>query len=133
MVWSWLPFKVVVSDVEETSQETDPLKYVMDLAEQKALDVYGKVKGELDFPVVMGCDTIVVFQDRALEKPKTTVEARSMLETLSGSAHEVLTAVSIVSPAGSRSFYDRTFVRFEDLSSDLLELYLKTGESMDKA
>ena len=33
----------------------------------------------------------------------------------------------------TKTFYSQTEVKFRDIPSDLLELYLETGESMDKA
>lgn len=131
--WTWIPFEVVVSDAEEASSQTDPEAYVLELAGIKARDVYEKVRSRFSFPVVIGSDTVVASEGAILEKPKDKDDARRILRGLSGKKHYVFTAVSIAHPEGERSFVEKTAVDFDEISPDLLELYLETGESLDKA
>lgn len=131
--WTWLPFEVVVSDAEEISHASDPEQYVLDLAKLKARDVLKKCESKYDFPVVIGSDTVVVSEGKVLEKPKSKEHAREILQNLSGKEHHVYTAVAIAHPEGEISFAEKTAVNFEVIDADLLELYLETGESMDKA
>lgn len=131
--WTWLPFKVVVSDAEEVCSATDPEEYVVELAKLKARDVFEKCQSSCDFPIIVGSDTVVVSEGKVLEKPKSKDHAREMLQSLSGKRHHVYTAVAIVHPQGESAFFERTEVEFDEIDPDLLELYLGTGESMDKA
>ena len=65
-----------------------------------------------------------------------------MLRTLSGSTHEVITAVSVWMVAapevenislGFRTFHDVSRVTFRDLTDEEISDYLRLGESFDKA
>ncbi|MCO4754070.1 MAG: septum formation protein Maf [Bacteriovoracaceae bacterium] len=130
---TFLPFETVVSGVEEYSPEKDPAKYVSDLALQKGSDVYEKVKDSYSFPLVLGSDTVVASEGRILEKPADVEEAREILLSLSGKTHEVFTGVSLICPKFTKTFNVKTSVTFGAIASDLLELYLSTGDSLDKA
>jgi septum formation protein len=77
--WTFIPFKIVTSDIEEVSDKTDVAELVQDLAYQKAKHVYDKVISEYNNPVVLGADTIVVLGDEVLGKPKDREEAQNTL------------------------------------------------------
>lgn len=128
---SFLKYRIVCADIEEISVLVKPEEIVVDLAQQKAQAVYTK----LDDPknLVIGSDTIVVFQGEILGKPKNVDEARETLQKLSGQEHTVLTGVCFFSQKKVHSFYESTTVKFQEISQDLLELYLETGDSLDKA
>ena len=48
------------------------------------------------FDLVIGCDTVVVCDNRILEKPRDHAHAFDMLRSLSGRAHYVLSGVALV-------------------------------------
>lgn len=87
-----LTFEVIPSAIKEHSLETDPVKIVEDLATQKALSI-GKSYAN---SFIIGSDTIVVFEDKILGKPKDYDEASKMLNKLSGEQHIVYTGVSLL-------------------------------------
>lgn len=126
-----IPFDIVTSDVEETSvQATEVSQYVKEVALLKARDVAKKVPGR----VVVGADTIVAKDNRLLHKPTSHDEAISHLRTLRGTAHEVLTAVAIIEENGEKTtFVEKTKVIFKNVSDELIEAYVATGDPFDKA
>ncbi|MFJ8260441.1 Maf family protein [Rummeliibacillus sp. NPDC094406] len=126
-----IPFDIVTSDVEETSvQATEVSEYVKGVALLKARDVAKKTSGK----VVIGADTIVAKDDQLLHKPTSHEEAMSHLRTLSDSAHDVLTAVAIIKENGEETtFVENTKVFFKNVSDELLESYVATGDPFDKA
>lgn len=126
----FLPFKIRSSNIEEISQKTEPKELVIDLAAQKALAA-SEVGDEFD--VTIGADTIVYLDGSVLGKPNSKDEAREILKKLSGRTHSVFTGVSIQSTKLQSDFAVKTSVTFREVPTDLLELYLNTGESMDKA
>ena len=128
---SFLKYEIVIADLDEVSSLEAPEEIVLDLALQKARAVYERVNDERAF--VIGADTIVVYKNEILGKPKDVDEARQTLSKLSGHEHQVLTGVSFVYKDHEYSFYEKTQVRFQKITPDLLELYLKTGDSLDKA
>jgi septum formation protein len=125
-----LKFEVSSSDVDESfSPELSPDEVVMTLAEKKAKAV------ALNYPhsFVLGADTIVVLDGKILGKPNDEREAFDMLRQLSGRTHEVYTGVAIVSPSGFTRFYERTAVTFWELTETEINMYVSSGEPLDKA
>lgn len=123
-------FTVIVSDVEEVLDVSmTPQAYVADLAKQKAQAVAAKHPAE----TVIGSDTIVVFQNQVLEKPKSRAEAKKMLQALSDGSHDVLTAVTIIKNGEMMSTLETTKVHFYPLTDVLIESYLDKNDYQDKA
>ncbi len=84
--------------------------------------------------VVLAADTIVVIDGRVLGKPADLGEARKMLETLSGRTHTVLTAFTVIRPAGPPIHgLASTEVEFRRLRPEEIEAYLAGGSPLDKA
>ena len=115
-----LDFEVVVSGVEELSGG-DPELEVLENARMKARAV------EAD-GIVIGCDTDVVLDGRALGKPADAVESRAYLDRMSGRAHEVLSGLVVLVKGEERSGLERTTVVFRELSSADKERYVHFGE-----
>ncbi len=112
---------------EATSPGEAPRAYVLRVARDKARAVPGEV--------VLAADTAVVLGDEILGKPSDAEDARRMLRALSGTTHEVLTAVVVRRPA-VRIEVDAvvaTRVRFAPLSRAAVDWYVRTGEPLDKA
>ncbi len=122
-------FVVVPSRAEEPS-EGGPRERVLGAARAKAHDVASRRPG-----VVIGADTVVVLDGDVLGKPGSRLEARRMLERLSGREHTVVTGVCVLSTwtGEERVAVEETIVRFRRLSADEIERYVKTGECDDKA
>lgn len=85
--------------------------------------------------LVLAADTEVVLDGRILGKPANDDEARAMLASLAGRAHDVVTGVCLRrgpdGPAATRAA--TTVVRFLPLTPDRIDGYVATGESRDKA
>ena len=102
-----------------------PRQYVERLAREKAAAVAGEL--------VLAADTTVVVDGDVLEKPADAADALRMLERLAGRTHDVITAVALRAPTGTRQATDITRVTFRPASRELLAAYVATGEPMDKA
>ena len=126
------PFTVVHPLVDERflAGETPP-EHVVRLAETKAKTVAGKVSRS----IVIGSDTIVVIDGDILGKPGSRQEAFDMVTRLQGRTHEVYTGFALHDTESGRTIseYERTEVTMAPMSPDLIEMYLDTGESFDKA
>lgn len=83
--------------------------------------------------VVLAADTVVVLDGSILGKPADQQQATSMLRSLSGREHQVMTAVAVA--CGSRCDLVRvdTRVFFRPLSEVEIAAYWLTGEPADKA
>jgi septum formation protein len=82
---------------------------------------------------VLGADTVVEIDGSVLGKPRSSGEARAMLQLLSGRTHAVHTAVALHFDDRCTSLLDTAKVRFLRLTSKLIQWYVATGEPMDKA
>ena len=131
--WIYIPYKVIVSEIDEVSTKNNVEDLVMDLASQKAQVVFDKASKLYENPFVISADTIVVVDGELLGKPDSLTDAKTMLQKLAGRSHDVLTGVTFKSSQINFSFFDKTQVHFDEVHDSLLDLYLETKESMDKA
>lgn len=133
-----------VDETLEPDQLAWPEEAAKKLAERKAAAVVQELLAEnpVGMFLVIGADTMVVKDGQILGKPRNLDHAKSMLRTLSGGGHDVLTAVScwmIAAPdpeklsVGFRTFVDKSRVVFRELSDEEIADYLRKGESFDKA
>ena len=124
-------FKTIVKNIDETSNKTRAEEKILEIAEKKAKAT------AIDFPDenVIGADTVVVVDGKILGKPKDEKEAFSMLKSLSGRSHEVITAFSFININKNISYsdYEITKVYFKNLTDDEINWYINTKEPMDKA
>lgn len=146
-----VPFTVEVSDTDENVSGTEPAAIVQELARRKALAVASNHAGEA--ALVIGADTIVVYEGEVLGKPKDPDDARRMLRELSGNAHQVYTGVCVIEVPGDEggcrevsddpqsecrsiretAFAERTDVFVSPLTDAEIDAYIATGEPFDKA
>ncbi|MBD5080604.1 MAG: septum formation protein Maf [Ruminococcaceae bacterium] len=124
-------FKVIPAKNEEKIDlALSPDKAVIYVAGQKAEEVSALYPKD----IVIGADTTVFCQNIPLGKPKDSDDAKEMLKMLSGKVHKVITAAVIaVGGKAVRSFAEETEVEFYPLSEEEIDLYVKSGEPMDKA
>ena len=124
-------FKIIVKNIDETSDKTRAEEKILEIAEKKARAT------AIDFPDenIVGADTVVVVDGKILGKPKDEKEAFSMLKSLSGRSHEVITAFSFININKNISYsdYEITKVYFKNLTDDEINWYINTKEPMDKA
>ncbi len=125
-----IEFLVKPSDVDEIiNDELTFPEVVMELAEQKASFIAGQYP---DY-TILGFDTLVILDGKALGKPINREDAFQMLRSLSGKTHLVLTGCALVCCDETKTFYDEALVTFNPMSDDEINQYLDTGEPFDKA
>jgi septum formation protein len=128
-----ISFSVVSSAVDETPyQGESPQKMVERLAGAKAELVAARTVGPA---ILVAADTVVVLDGQILGKPRSTEDARRMLELFSGRTHSVLTGVCVIRlpEMDRREFLETTNVHFATLTRDEISRYLSTEEPYDKA
>ena len=127
-------FTVINSDVDETVRAKEsPADYVVRIAEAKAR-AGRALLSNIDPKPVLAADTAVVVQNRIFGKPVNDADARRMLKQLSGSTHQVLTAVTLATQDGVlQTKISTSEVSFAQLSDSQIDWYLQTGEGNDKA
>lgn len=123
-------FACIPADIDETiDTENDLKEEIMNLARRKAEAV---LKDHED-AIVIGSDTIVVLNGKVMGKPHREEEAVSMLESLSGNTHQVITGLAILSSQREYRNVSVSDVTFASLSKEEILAYVSSGEPMDKA
>ena len=129
-----LDFKVDPSKINEDDYTADnPSDLVKLLAIEKAKDVSKKYKNA----IIIAADTIVVYDNQILGKPKNKKAAFEMLEKLSGSEHYVYTGIAfnILEDETTEliSDIDYSIVKMRNYNNNEINMYLNTGEYKGKA
>lgn len=130
-----LSFSCMPSQKEEQISSDAPNQAVMELAFQKAWDIFQQTEGEV---LVIGADTLVVCQGQILGKPKSEKEAFQMLSLLQGGSHLVYTGVALLyrnikKELVKKIFEEHTTVRMYPMTEAEIDAYIATKEPMDKA
>jgi MAF protein len=127
-----LDFEVTASNVDEAviTGET-PREMVLRLSAAKAQTV----ADTLDHGFVIGADSIVVFEGRAIGKPVDAADARRMLRELSGTRHHVTTGVTVINVSSGRRLTDSMTgeISLRELSDEEIEKSIASGTPLDKA
>lgn len=133
---STLGLDVVVEVPSVTEISFLPGSTLVDVAEHnakiKAHAVHKKAEpGSYD--VIIAADTVVICHQKLLGKPADRNDAYTMLTTLSGQTHDVVTSYCLI--RGNHVVVNSVVsqVTFRDLSKSEIEAYLSTNEWTDKA
>ena len=124
-------FKVITSNIEETSDKKIITEKILDIAEKKLEQIAKNNVNEF----ILAADTVVELDKNIFGKPKDREEAFKFLKLLSGKIHRVITAY--VFKNISKNILIREVVisevKFFDLDDETINWYLDTGEPFDKA
>ena len=127
-----LEFEIIPSNYDE-KLESDDFSYekIEELATQKALEVANRVKDS----IVIGADTVVIFQGKILGKPKSKEEAFEMLKALSNKTHAVVTSVCGIDTNTNKTKVVSTtsYVTFNQLTDEMINYYINEYKPLDKA
>ena len=97
------------------------------LAREKAMSVSNKTNS-----LVVGSDTIIIFQNTLINKAKNLSQAKSKLKKLSGKKHKIISAVSVCHKEKQIwSAQQESTITLRKLSTDQIDHYLKkTGKEI---
>jgi septum formation protein len=135
--------QVAVSGLDEEYQEGElPADRVKRLASGKALRTWQEFQAQRSpreqgfIQVVIGADTEIVLDGRIVGRPSNPEQARQILQSLSGKAHQAITGYALLDTRAARPPVEGcviTEVKFKDLSADEIEQYVQSGEPLGKA
>jgi septum formation protein len=136
--WAEISFEVIVKHTDENYPPGLSLsETAIHIAQNKALAVKSYVQdayhGQLAKKTILAADTIVVLDGKLVGKPKDRKDAVSILRSLAGRDHQVITGVVILHGEGEIVFSDSTEVVFHPLSDKQIEFYVDKYEPYDKA
>jgi len=124
-------FKVITSNIEETSDKKIITERILDIAEKKLEQIAKNNKNKF----ILAADTVVELNGKIFGKPKNREEEFSFLKTLSGQIHRVITAYVFKNISKNILIKEIVVseVKFFDLDDETINWYLDTGEPFDKA
>ena len=130
--WAEQSFEIVV----ESTDEWFPLDMAVEevpvfIARNKALAVEKKLNDTS--ATIIAADTVVVLDKKIIGKPVDRSDAISILLSLSGQQHQVITGVVIKKGEKEIAFFDITRVAFNELSREEIEFYIDKYKPYDKA
>lgn len=128
-----LEFEVHPAGGEEITSSTDPVEVVNRYRHRKQR---GEEELEPQLPenwLVIGADTIVVYDGKILGKPKDEADAIRMLRMLQGQTHSVYTGVTLLEEGKQTTFAEETKVSMYSMTEEEIAWYVSTKEPMDKA
>ncbi len=122
-------------DVDETPLAGEaPVDYVQRVCRDKARAGWEALtlRNLPPFPV-LAADTTVTLDGKIIGKPDNEEHAAEILRMLSGSQHQVLTAVAMAFGDRLELRLSTTTITFDTLSDERIRRYLRTKEAHDKA
>jgi len=125
-------FRVIPSGIdEEPFRGPDPVDFALRAAVAKARAVGEKNPSSM----VIAADTLVCLENEIFGKPKTSDDARVMLEKLTGKRHRVITAIALYRKDRDRLLmgHETSWVTFKKLDGSAVDRYLKAVGHLDKA
>lgn len=127
-----LDFIAVDSKTEEiNSGNYSPLDVIRFNSINKSKSVSQNYKNE----IIISADTIVVLDEKILNKPDSEAQAADYLKQLSNKTHQVFTGFNLVDTANKKEIFDYeiTKVHFRNLHKDEINFYVETYKPLDKA
>lgn len=126
-----IPFRLFSKEVKEEYPGFMPAKQVPEfLAKLKAQAVLDQLQpGE----IILAADTVVAKNEIIYGKPAGRDDAIEILTELSGSSHDVITGVCLLTKEKEKVFSAKTSVYFNSLSKNEIIHYIDTFHPFDKA
>lgn len=126
-----LQFEVEIIDVDEDfPSQIVGVDIPMYIAEKKANAYKNQME---ENTLLITADTIVWHEGKVLGKPVDEIDAKRMLQMLSGKTHQVITGVCISTLKRRKTFHVISEVRFAKLTEGEIDYYLKNFNPYDKA
>ena len=125
-------FKVESSNIyEEINQKIEQNEIAINISKAKAEKISQKYPND----IIIGADTIVVFNKEIFGKPKNINESKKMLKALSGNSHKVITGVTIMNKKLGilKTFSEMTEVFVQKIPIKKIDYYITNFNTLDKA
>ncbi|MDT0678242.1 Maf-like protein [Autumnicola musiva] len=125
-----IPYTVDVRPVKEVFPEHLKKEEITDFLAQLKAKAFKDLKPN---QILITSDTIVSNDGLAMGKPADAEEAVSMIKSLSGKTHEVITSVCFTTSEKQETVNSKTKVSFRELTSEEIEFYVRSYKPFDKA
>ena len=127
---------VIVSGVDESQLDgLPPAELALQLAELKAAAVADRLRAAGDQRLVLGCDSVLELDGRALGKPEDAADAMARWQAMRGRSGVLHTGHCLRETSGHRvaAATASTTVHFADVTDEEIAAYVATGEPLHVA
>ncbi len=127
-------FTQITPPFDDSGFDAGQLKAI-ELVEKLAYEKASSLAVTLDKDIVLGCDTVLAIEDRAIGKPRDREDAAAILNDLFANPHQAICGVALVDAITHRKviFHDITEVRILRPCDEVLQAYLDSDEWEGKA
>ncbi len=125
-------YEILVPQADESYEPSLPPAEIVRSISRKKAEAASRLAGDSE-ALIIAADTMVFLDSLRLGKPHSEQEAYSMLTSLSGRTHEVITGITVLQGSRMETCSDMTGVTFRSLTDAEKWSYIRTGEPMDKA
>ena len=103
-----IPFEIMVKETDEKlNSSKDCYNQCIDISYEKAKMVFNEIKD--DNVIVIGSDTVVIYNNEIYGKPKNYLDAYNMIQQFSGNTHEVVSALSVLIRKDNKIYEEKSF------------------------
>lgn len=125
-------YEILVPQADESYEPSLPPAEIVRSISRKKAEAASRLAGDSE-ALIIAADTMVFLDSLRLGKPHSEQEAYSMLTSLSGRTHVVITGITVLQGSRMETCSDMTGVTFRSLTDAEKWSYIRTGEPMDKA
>ncbi len=125
-----LDFTIQLKPIDEIFPDNLKGSEITDYLAQLKASAFNQLQ---EHDILITSDTIVWFNDKALNKPIDRAQAFQRVSSLSGNTHEVITSVCFTTPKQQITIYDTTKVTFKTLTKEEINHYIDNYQPYDKA
>ncbi len=130
-----LPFEVITKAVDESFVGTNNIyEQSMQVSKRKAEAIFKDIADDV---IVIGSDTIVVYNNKIYGKPKDYDDAFRMIKDFSGNTHEVISSLCLLVRKDGKEYteltYDKCDVSVDVMSDDEIKEWINSNDVYSKA
>ena len=130
-----MPFEVVVRETnEKIMYSSNPYIQCMSVAKEKAQVVFEEIKGDV---VVIGGDTMVLYQNKIYGKPQNHEDAYQMIEEFCNHQHEVISSICVLIRKDGKTYeemdYDKCEVFVDNMTSSEINDWINNHDVYTRA
>lgn len=127
--WTFEAVSPGVDEDKVKAQGLSPAELAILLSQYKAQAVFAKRPEAC----VIGSDQVCSLGGKIFSKPGTVENATMQISEMQGKTHELLTAVTVISPNGTESFLNRTTLHMRPLTLSEIHSYVNEDMPLDCA
>ena len=132
-----LPVATTAADIDEVplpGERADAMALRLSMAKARAVNLARILQLSQGY-ILLASDTVVSLGGEPLGKPRDAADARSMLQRLRNSTHQVYTGITLIETDTDRLVTDLAVsdVRMRAYSDEEIEAYIASGDPFDKA